>query len=459
MAPAKQSLRSWILPLYLALCAPLVMLLGLCIWKAFDEAQAVRLTSLRNDVSRLRAQAQRRAGHLEAALDREGAILDWRLLADDPWIKRYWEGIKRTEEGHLYAAIVDGSGTIRLHSDPSLIGKELGRSWYDRVVVEAGTDVVQHHDSTLAGGRLALDVTVPLEVNGRRIGNYHEGLDWSALESRISAEERATWQQWAWIIAAASALAGGAAFALQVLLRRYRDLLNDCQAAAQERTAQLGIIAAGLAHEIRNPLQTMRINLHSLRRAFTGRAELGPADQMAAVEESNAAVDTLEELMRDMLRFASPEPGTLTDLNLVAEVQATLNLLGEEIRGKQIEVSASYPKPAVQVSMSSGRLRQLLLNLLTFAEQNAGPSGKIDVSIAAHDGSAELVVADNGPTLSATERARVFEPFCAARKTRSGLGLALVKAFASEAGGVVDCQPHQPSGNRFRVLLPVSRSF
>jgi signal transduction histidine kinase len=108
--------------------------------------------------------------------------------------------------------------------------------------------------------------------------------------------------------------------------------------------------------------------------------------------------------------------------------------------------------------MSSGRLRQLLLNLLTFAEQNAGPSGRIEVSVAASDGAAELVVADSGPTLNAHDRARVFEPFQAARKTRSGLGLALVKAFASEAGGSVDCQPHEPSGNRFRVLLPVSRS-
>jgi two-component system, NtrC family, sensor histidine kinase HydH len=457
--PDKPSLTSWIVPLYVVLCAPLVMLPALCIWKAFDEGRAVRLSSLRTETSLLRAQAQRRAGHLEAALDREGAILDWRILTEDPWVQRYWQGIRPAGEGHLYAAIVDGSGTIRLHSDAALVGQELGQNWYDRVVLEAGTDVVQVSDSVLSNGRPAFDVSVGLDVGGRRIGNYHEGLDRAALESRIAAQERGVWQKWAWIIAAAAALDAGAAFALLVLLRRYRDLLRQCLTAAQERTTQLGVIAAGLAHEIRNPLQTMRINLHALRRGLTGRAQLSPEDQMSAIEESNVAVDTLEELMRDLLRFAAPEPGTQTDLNLVAEVQATLNLLNEEMRGKQIEVSAKFQKPAVQVSMSSGRLRQLLLNLLTFAEHNAGPSGRIDVSIAARDGAAELVVADSGPTLSPTERARVFEPFCAARKTRSGLGLALVKAFASEAGGMVDCLPHQPTGNRFRVLLPMSRSL
>ena len=447
------------MPLYVALCAPLVMLLALAIWEGVQEVQSVRLETLRGETSNLRARARRTAAHLAAGLDREQAILDWRLLREDPWLSRYWQGFERTDEGRLYSAVVDNSGIIVLHSDPSLIGKELSRGWYDHVVLEAGGDVVQVTDSVLSGKRPSFDVRVPLRVGGRRLGDYHEGLDAAGFESQVASAQRAVWAKWLWIAGVATALNVGAIFALVVLLRRYRELLRECLAAARERTVQLGIIAAGLAHEIRNPLQTMRINLHALRRAYMGRAQLGPEDQMAAIEESNAAVDTLEELMRDLLRFASPEPGTQNGLNLVSEVQATLNLLGEEIRGKQIEVATHFQKPAVPISMSSGRLRQLLLNLLTFAEQNAGPSGRIDVTVAARDGSAELVVADSGPTLSAQDRARVFEPFQSARKTRSGLGLALVKAFASEAGGSVDCQPQQPSGNRFRVLLPVSRSL
>jgi signal transduction histidine kinase len=454
----KPSLKSWILPLYVALCAPLILLLALALWEGIREAQSVRRDLLRSETSHLRAQAQRTAAHLAAGLDREEAILDWRLLREDPWLTRYWQGVQPTDGQPLYSAIVDTSGTIVMHSDSSLVGKELGRGWYDHVVLDAGTDVVQLTDGVLSSQRPAFDVRVPLRIGGRKLGDYHEGLDVAAFESQAAAAERAVWVKWLWIGGIACALNVGAAFALVVLLHRYRELLDQCLDAARERTAQLGIIAAGLAHEIRNPLQTMRINLHALRRAYAGRAELGPEDQMAAIEESNAAVDSLEELMRDLLRFASPEPGTRNDLNLVTEVQATLNLLGEEMRGKQIEVATNFQRPAVPISMSSGRLRQLLLNLLTFAEHNAGPSGRIEVSVAARDGSAELVVADSGPTLNAHDRACVFEPFQAARKTRSGLGLALVKAFASEAGGSVDCQPHEPSGNRFRVLLPVSRS-
>jgi signal transduction histidine kinase len=434
------------------------MLLVVTVWEALNDARGVRLDTLRTETTRLRSQAQRRAGHLMEGLDRESGILDWRLLREDPWLQRYWKGIERPDSEQLYAAVVDNSGKIVLHSDPSLVGQDLGRGWYDHVVVDVGSDVVHLTDSVLSNHLPAFDVRVPLVFGGRKIGDYHEGLNANEFEAKVASLERASWRKWFWLTGIAVALILGAAFALLMLVRKFRDLLRQCLAATQEQATQLGVVAGGLAHEIRNPLQTMRINLHALRRAYTGRAELSPEDQMAAIEESNAAVDTLEELMRDLLRFASPEPGSQTDLNLVSEVQATLNLLSEEMRGKQIEVSSQFPRPPVPISMSSGRLRQMILNLLTFAQNNAGPSGKIDVSVAARDGAAEIVVADNGPTLSPVDRARVFEPFQAARRTRSGLGLALVKSFASEAGGRVACEPQLPSGNRFRVLLPVSKT-
>jgi signal transduction histidine kinase len=458
MPATKPSLSAWLAPFCLLLCAPLVMLLAVISWEAVSDAQAVRLSTLRTETSRLRHQAQRRAGHMAEGLKREPGILDWRLLREDPWLVRYWNGLEPPGQNQMYAAIVDNSGTIVMHSDPSLVGQELGRGWYDHVVMEVGSDVVHLTDSPLSNHLPAFDIRVPLVIGGREVGDYHEGLEAGRLEAAIAASQRAIWRKWLWLTGIALAVDAGAALALLMLVRKFRDVLRRCLAMAHEQATQLGVIASGLAHEIRNPLQTMRINLHALRRAHTGRAQLTSEDQMAAIDESNAAVDSLEELMRDLLRFAAPEPGSQTDLNLVAEVQATLNLLDEEMRGKHIEVSSSFPQPPVPVSMSSGRLRQMILNLLTFAEHNAGPSGRIDVAVTSRNGAAEIVVADNGPTLSPAERAHVFEPFQSARKTRSGLGLALVKSFASQAGGRVACEPQLPSGNRFRVQLPVSKS-
>jgi two-component system, NtrC family, sensor histidine kinase HydH len=446
------------LPLYLVLAAPLALLLAIPAWLCYRDLAAVRQEVIQRSTDKLRVQAERRAGHIESALSREPEQqVDWQTLRDDPWLASYWNGIENVRNQQLYAAIVDNSGTIVRHTDPSRVGKSLRRSWYLHIVPEAGGNVVKTDDAALTGGTMSLDLRLPLVIGGVDMGDYHEGLAAGALEKEIADSRRAVWAPWLWIGGVALVLNIGAAFALLMLVGRYRDLLLECQDAVQARATQMGAIASGLAHEIRNPLQTMRINLHALRRSFTSSRPLSPEDQLAAIQESSAAVDSLDELMRDLMRFAAPEPGSQTELNLVAEVQATLNLLEEEMRGKQIAVTSNFAAPAVPISMSSGRLRQLLLNLLTFAQHNAGSSGRIDVEVAARNGAAEIVIVDHGPTLSPTDRANVFEPFQAARKTRSGLGLALVRTFASEAGGRVACEPHQPTGNRFRVQLPVSR--
>jgi signal transduction histidine kinase len=457
MPAEKQSLSSWMVPLYLVLIAPLALLLALPAWQGYSELAAIRQRVIERETGKLRVQAERRAGHIESALNRNQSRLDWKTLHADPWLVNYWKGIDHVREQQQYAAIVDNSGTVVRHTDPSRVGKSLGKNWYEHIVPEAGGSVVTTRDAALTGGTEALDLRLPLVIGGVDMGDYHEGLAADRLNAQIAADRQGALTKWLWMGGVTLVLNVGAALALLMLVRRYRDLLRQCRDAVTARSTQMGAIASGLAHEIRNPLQTMRINLHALRRSQTSPRPLSPEDQMAAIQESSAAVDTLDELMRDLIRFAAPEPGTQTELNLVAEVQATLNLLDDEMRGKQIAVSSNYQSTAVPISMSSGRLRQLLLNLLTFAQHNAGASGRIDVEVAARNGAAEIVIVDHGPTLSPTDRANVFEPFQAARKTRSGLGLALVRTFASEAGGRVACEPLQPSGNRFRVQLPVSR--
>jgi two-component system sensor histidine kinase HydH len=444
-------------PLYLILIAPLAFLLAFPAWQCYLDLTAIRQSVIERETGKLRVQAERRVGHIESALNQGEMQLDWKMLNENPWLVSYWNGIDHVRDQQLYAAIVDNSGTIVRHTDPTRIGQTLRRSWYEHIVPEAGGNVVKTSDEALTGGTMSLDLRLPLVIGGVDLGDYHEGLAEERLNAQIVAGRRAIWTRWLWVGGVVLVLNAGAALALLMLVGRYRDLLRQCQDAVQARSTQMVAIASGLAHEIRNPLQTMRINLHALRRSQASPRPLSPEDQVAAIQESSAAVDTLDELMRDLMRFAAPEPGTHTELNLVAEVQATLNLLEDEMRGKQIAVSSKYPDPAVPVSMSSGRLRQLLLNLLTFAQHNAGSSGRIHVEVAARNGSAEIVIVDHGPTLSPTDRANVFEPFQAARKTRSGLGLALVRTFASEAGGRVACEPLQPTGNRFRVQLPVSR--
>lgn len=451
----KTSLR-WTAALYVLACTPLVLLLLNCVRDAYCDVQMIHTVALRTETSRLRSRAVSQAQRLEFVLGMHEAGASWDELRDEEWLQAEWKKMADPSPHDLYSAVVDPQGVIVLHSDPSRVGNRLGYGWYERRVPEAGDGVVRARNSALAPKGTAIDVRTPLIVHNREIGQYHEGLDAAWFDREVAALQRDALQGWLWFFGLAIAADIGAVYALYVLARRHQQLRRRTASIETERSNQLAQIASGLAHEIRNPLHALRLNLHALGKSLTGKAKLSQEELLDTVRESDLEIGHLESLLRDLIRFANPEAGKQVELNVVSEVQATLNLMNEEMRDKGIEVASRWPDEAVAVSCDPARLRQMLVNLLTFAQNNAGNKGRIEVEVNRRGKQAEVVVADSGPPLSQTQIRRVFEPFQAPRETGSGLGLALVQAFATEAGGSATCEVGPSRGNRFRLLLPDS---
>jgi signal transduction histidine kinase len=352
--------------------------------------------------------------------------------------------------------VVDLNGRIVLHSNPAAVGKEIGAAWYQHAVPDAGLDVVQTAQNSLSGQSSAYDVRVPLSVGDKRIGEYHRGLDAGWFDQDVAAQQRDVFQKWIYLLGLVVVLDAAAAAALYGLAQRERRLQDLLQDAYRDWASRLGQIASGLAHEIRNPLHALRINLHTILRSFSGKTPLDPDELVTTIAQSNRAIDTLDSLMRDLLALTAVGGAKKAEeVNLAYEIRATLNLMNEGMRRKQVEVRTQIPETAVCVTMDAARVRQILVDLLTFAENNAGTGGSIDLSLASNGASAVLDVVDSGPSLTANQRTIVFEPFQAPRETGSGLGLALVKHFSEEAGGTADCIPG-PGGCRFKVRLPLS---
>jgi signal transduction histidine kinase len=198
---------------------------------------------------------------------------------------------------------------------------------------------------------------------------------------------------------------------------------------------QLVKLGAGLAHEIRNPLHALRINLHVLRRAFGGHAKL-PEDQLiATIDESNGAIDRLEQLMRDLLQLSDSSTDGAAEVNLVQELQSALGLLAEELKRDQITVRCHQPADSVSILIDPSRLRQSLVSLLAFAKQRAGNGGSIEVGVERCKGGAEISIRDSGPAPTADQSEHMFEPFQATIESGTGLGLALVQRNVEGAGG------------------------
>jgi signal transduction histidine kinase len=458
MAPTTRLRFQWTPWAYALVCAPLVLLMVELLRGALHETQAIGGQTLQLELQEMRLEAMRQARGLEVLLESHQTDEEpWEELSQEPWLSDYWAGIKLGPH-QLYAAVVDEAGKIVMHTNPSTIGQRLEREWYDRRVTEAGHDFVRTQSSTVSNQQPAYGVTVPVRVVGRPVGEYHQGLDATWGDACVAAVRRAVMTRWCWVLAVIGAVDAAAAGALLFLGRRQARLGRLLRGETRERSREISQLGAGLAHEIRNPLHALRINLHTLRRSLGGRSPLPQEQIVATIEESNAAIERLDGLMRDLLQFCDRSSGHVADVDVVHEVRAAMTLLAEGLRKGQIEVHAELPSEPAPVSVDLLRFRQTLLNLLIFAQNRAGKSGTIEIQVTREGGGVEIAIGDSGPPLLPEQRARLFEPFQAPAETGSGLGLALVQLYVKEAGGRASCEGNSPASRRCRVWLPLATS-
>lgn len=223
-----------------------------------------------------------------------------------------------------------------------------------------------------------------------------------------------------------------------------------------ERLAQLGNTLAAFAHEVRNPLSTIGLNLQLVKEDFN-TAET-PRDKrtfkrLTIVEEE---VRRLQSILEEFLRFArSPQLRVeAQDLNTV--VQALVDFMAPEMRERGVALRFYPDTGALQVPIDRDQIRAAVLNLLRNALEACRPGDEVLVSTRAEDGCALLRVTDTGPGMTPDVRERVFTPYFSTKRTGTGLGLATVRRIVEEHGGRIDLTSEVGKGTQFTVRLPVA---
>lgn len=451
---SKRSLSRSAIAAYLCICVALFLLLALTVWGSYRDMQFLRATLLEAEIDRLRSHAERTVGRIERDLEiRSATDLEVFQAEEYDWLRRHWHRVIPQGERRLYAAIINADGKMLLHSDPERGPKQLTRDWYTRVLFEVGTDVFETRSSILARGNRAYDVRAPIQIDGREVGEYHVGFDVDWFEN-VTAEKQAIF------LRRRSMLVGGvllvvllATTSLYYIATHSIGLRRAADSASLERATEVGKLAAGLAHEIRNPLHAIRLNLHSFRRTYDRGAELTAEDVSAMLEQSAREIDRIEQLMQQLVSFAAPEEPRNEIIDLAAEIRNVVEFIRQELLNKNVEIQARMPDDPVRAHMDRGRLRQIMLNLLQNAQQAMKQGGRIDIGLTRRRGRAEITVTDNGPGIADDDRQRIFEPFFSTKPDGTGLGLALVKRFIDEVDGEIHCEPGPSGGVTFRILL------
>lgn len=217
-----------------------------------------------------------------------------------------------------------------------------------------------------------------------------------------------------------------------------------------DRLASLGRLAAGISHEIRNPLTGISLLLDDLH----DRTALAD-DERLLLRKAMDEIERIERLTTAMLSFASPPKACFRPARLDVVVQEVTLLLSQSCRkqGITLQVNCERFEP---VMLDADRIRQAVLNLLKNSQEVLPKGGTITLELRhADDNTAELIITDSGPGIAPEDLPLIFEPFFTRKGAGTGLGLSITKRIFEEHGAVIRVDSEPTQGTSFRISLPL----
>jgi signal transduction histidine kinase len=227
---------------------------------------------------------------------------------------------------------------------------------------------------------------------------------------------------------------------------------TEAQLIRSDKLAALGQLAAGIAHEIRNPLTSINILIHSLTENFpSGNSS---REDLKVIEEE---INRINEIVDQFLRFAKPAPPLLEKAEVLSIVEETLQLLRPQIEKQRILVQKEF-QPLPLILMDRKQMKQAILNLLLNAVQAMPKGGHLALRGHMPDENrwVQLSIQDSGVGIPGEDIDKLFDPFFSTKEGGMGLGLSIAHRIIDQLDGKIEVESAPGKGTLFTVWLPIS---
>lgn len=228
---------------------------------------------------------------------------------------------------------------------------------------------------------------------------------------------------------------------------------TEAQLIRSEKLAALGQLAAGIAHEIRNPLTSINILIHSLRESFPSKNSHG--EDLKVIEEE---IQRINEIVDQFLRFAKPASPLLEKAEVLPIFEETLQLLKPQIERRRISVQKSF-RSLPPITIDREQMKQVVLNLLLNAIQAMPKGGQLGLSAAMPDDHQclQLSIQDSGVGIPPGDMDKLFDPFFSTKEGGMGLGLSIAHRIIDQHHGKIEVESAPGKGTHFTIWLPVDQ--
>ncbi|WP_325082268.1 two-component system sensor histidine kinase ZraS [Klebsiella aerogenes] len=368
------------------------------------------------------------------------------------------------QPGVLWFAVTDENGKIIAHSDPQQVDTAL----YSPAQMRELKVGEQERWRRLAEPQPALEIYRQFRpLNPAR--GHHMGMMkrcnsalaqpnvpqviFIAFDSRELDAAQARGLRNMMIMLVAAALVIVATILAQFWFRRYRRSRQQLQEAMarKEKLMALGHLAAGVAHEIRNPLSSIK----GLAKYFAERTPPGGEAQELALVMAKEA-DRLNRVVSELLELVRPAHLNYQLVDINALIHHSLQLVSQDAQSRGIELQFTPRPELTAIKADPDRLNQVLLNLYLNAIQAIGRDGVIHVSASEADRQrVKIVVKDSGKGMSDEELQAIFTPYFTTKADGTGLGLAVVQNIIEQHGGTIRAESQSGAGAIFTLWLPV----
>lgn len=343
--------------------------------------------------------------------------------------------------------LVDNELKILAHTDPSLIHQPVDDPFLVQVKAgqEPGRRLVRQAD-----GGAHYDVVKTVTVNGSIVGFLKIGLSLKSMETAWRRSLRNMVVFGVTILAVGILGMGVIFYNQQSHLRRVKSL--EAKIGRQERLSELGNLAATVAHEIRNPLNSVSMGLQRLKAEFSPSQDQEEYARFLSLIQGE--VQRLNAIVEQFLSLARPLSLKREEIAVDGFLTELVTLAAGDAAAANVRIDVKVVPGLSPLQADPNYLKQLLLNLILNGVQAMPAGGTLTVAADADKDHLRLTVADQGGGIEPESMGKIFEPYFTTKANGSGLGLSIARRIAEAHGGKITVESAPGQGSRFHVFLP-----